>query len=430
MKNVHTACHYELTGLATNLHLIVVMSGATTVPRDSTGPGRSTPLAGTQARSNANGVIVHANIEGEFEFAAENRVLALRLLQQQFPIQVAPLSGQQLQSHSPSLRVLGRQLKELLHDRLDLAGSVLYQSGDPVAWNLDFYGRCRVGRAAFGTDRIPDGWAERCNAFDELWLPSEFHRETFAASGVERSKIRVIPYALDSELFSSHRPPLQLQSMPANSFRFLAIADGWLAPGVDTLVRAFIEEFSPDEDVALVIHCTPIRGGDPFIDVEAELISFIETNLGKKLEDVPTIALLIGSLSQEDRASLFASSQAFVQPARAEATGRHCLEALACQLPVIATNWGPLNDFLTEQNSFPVTTDGLVAAQPEENELFAGHRWAESKLDHLRLQMRQVFQNPKESARRAAQGCRDAIDRFEWTVVLPEWIRNFRRLLD
>lgn len=414
--------------MATNLHLIAVMGDVTTVPHGST--GTRTPLARTQAQTNANGVIIHANIEGEFEFAAENRALALRLLQYQFPVQVAPLSGQQLQSHSPSLRSLGRNLKELLHDRLDLAESVLYQCGDPMAWNLDYYGRCRVGRAAFGTDRIPDGWAERCNAVDELWLPSEFHRETFAASGVERSKIRVIPYAFDAEIFFPHRPPLQLQGMPAKSFRFLAIADGWLSPGVDTLVRAFIEEFSPDEDVALVIHCPPKHCGDSFIDIEAEVISFIETNLGKGLEDVPTIALLIGSFSQEDRASLFTASHAFVQPARAEVTGRHCLEALACQLPVIATNWGPLSDFLTEQNSFPVTTVGLVAAQPEEDERFAGHRWAEPKLDHLRHQMRQVFQNPKESAWRAAQGYRDAIDRFAWTVVLPEWIQNFRRLLD
>jgi glycosyltransferase involved in cell wall biosynthesis len=388
------------------------------------------PAAALALSRPASGVIVHANVEGESEFAAESRNLALRLLQREFPIQIAPLSGQQLQAHSPSLRPLGRHLKSLLLDRLDLAESVLYQSGFPTSWNLDFYGRCRVGRAAFGADRIPDGWAERCNAVDELWVPSEFHRETFAASGVERSKIRVVPYAVDAEVFCPHRTSLQPATMPAKSFRFLAAADGWLASGIDVLVRAFVEEFAPDEDVALVIHCPAKRCGDSFIDFEAELIAFIETELGRNLEEVPTIALLLGSVSDTDRAGLFAASHAFVQPARAEAVGRHCLEALASQLPVVATHWGPLSEFLTEQNSFPVATNGLVTAQPEEDERFAGHRWADPNLDHLQRQMRDVFQNSNEAAHRAEQGHRDVIHRFVWDVVLPEWIRNFRRLLD
>jgi glycosyltransferase involved in cell wall biosynthesis len=218
--------------------------------------------------------------------------------------------------------------------------------------------------------------------------------------------------------------------VPAKSFRFLAIADGWLVSGIDTLVRGFIEAFSPDEDAALIIHCPPKRHGDSFIDFEAELIAFIEANLGKNLEDIPNIALLVGSLSEEDRAGLFVACHAFVQLARGESTGRHCLEALACQLPIIATDWGPLNDFLTVQNSFTVTTDGLVPAQPEEDELFAGHRWAEPNVDHLRHQMREVFENSEEAALRAERGRRDVIGRFEWNAVLPEWIRNFLRLLD
>ena len=405
------------------------MSSTTTTPGNSTVRVSNTSDSTSQNRQDAAGVIVRANTDGESVFAAENRALAFRLLQRQFPIQVAPLRGQQLHSQSPGLGRLGKQLKHLLHSGLDLAESVLYQSGFPTDWNLDFYGRCRVGRAAFGSDRIPDGWAERCNALDELWLPSEFHRETFAASGVERSKIRVIPQAVDCDVFYPERTPLQLRGAPEKSFRFLAIAEGWLASGIDILVRAFIDEFSPDEGISLVLYCPPTQHNDSFFDFEPEVIAFIESNLGKRLEDVPPIALVSGSLSEEDRGGLFAACHAFVQPARAEATGRHCLEALACQLPTIATDWGPLNDFLIEQNSFPIMTSGLVTALPEENELFADHRWAEPDLAHLRHQMRRIFENPKEAARHAEQGRRGVIDRFEWSAVLPEWARNFRRLL-
>ena len=387
-------------------------------------------------RSNASrirsvaGIIMHANIDGQFDLASENRALALRLARNQFPIQVVPTGGQRHHIQDRHLWASRRELQNLLHDRLELAESVLYQSGSPTTWNLDFYGRCRVGRAACGTDRIPDGWAERCNALDELWLPSEFHRETFAASGVDRSKVRIIPHAFDAQIFHPGCYPLQLSSVPSRSFQFLAIADGWLASGIDILLRAFIEEFAPDEDVALVLHCPPKRSGHSYIDFESEVIALIESELDRKIEDVPTIAVLTGSIPDEDRAGFFAASHAFVQPARSDATGQHCVEALACQLPIIATDWGPLNDVLTDDNSFPLATNGVVAARPEEDERIAGHRWAEANLDHLRHRMREVFNTPKEAARRAEKGRRDVIARFEWSIVLPEWIRNLRRLLD
>ncbi|HEY2819787.1 MAG TPA: glycosyltransferase [Candidatus Acidoferrum sp.] len=405
------------------------MNDAMTNPDNSADTYADVRSAASRNRSVA-GVIMHANIEGESDFASENRALALRLYQHHFPIQIAPTGGQNPDMQGRNLRANRRDFQNLQHDRLDLAESVLYQSGNPTTWNLDFYGRCRIGRAAFGTDRITDGWAERCNALDELWLPSEFHRETFAASGVDRSKTRIIPHAFDTQMFHPGRSPLRLSSVPSRSFQFMAIADGWFASGIDILLRAFVEEFAPDEDVALVLYCPPERCGDSYIDFESEVISLIESELDRKLEDVPTIAILTGSISDEDRAGFFAASHAFVRPSRADATGQHCIEALACQLPVIATDWGSLHDLLTDENSFPLATNGVVLARPEEDELVAGHRWAEPNLDHLRHRLREVFTAPKEAARRAEQGRREVIDRFEWNAVLPEWMRNFRRLLD
>ncbi len=367
---------------------------------------------------------MHASFEGETDFAAENRSLSVRLAQHQFPIQIVPTSGQRERIQATARR----ELQDLLHERLDLAESVLFQSGDPARWNLDFYGRCRVGRAAFGTDRTPDGWAERCNAVDELWLPSEFHREVLAGSGVERSKIRIIPYAVDSKVFRPGQTTRRDSS--DRSFQFLAIADSLFASGADTVVRAFIEEFSPHDDLSLVICTAGNHCGTALIDFEAELLFLIEKKCGRKLEDVPAITLLQGPISASERSRLYTWSDVFVQPGRAEATGSHCLEALACQLPIIATDWGPLKGLLTERNSFPLQMTGLSLAQPDENELVAGHRWAEPSVDHLRHQMREVFAHPAEAARRAEQGHRDVLKRFEWSVVLPEWIRNFRRLLE
>ena len=45
-----------------------------------------------------------------------------------------------------------------------------------------------VGRTMFETDRLSPERRRRCNAMDEIWVPTEFHRQVFTNSGVIASK--------------------------------------------------------------------------------------------------------------------------------------------------------------------------------------------------------------------------------------------------
>ena len=49
-----------------------------------------------------------------------------------------------------------------------------------------------------------------------------------------------------------------------------------------------------------------------------------------------------------------------VQPSRGEGWGLPMVEAMACGTPVIGTRWSGPAEFLTEENSYPLRTDGLV----------------------------------------------------------------------
>ena len=41
-----------------------------------------------------------------------------------------------------------------------------------------------IGRTMFETDRLSAEHARRCNAMDEVWVPTQFHRDIFARWGV------------------------------------------------------------------------------------------------------------------------------------------------------------------------------------------------------------------------------------------------------
>jgi hypothetical protein len=45
----------------------------------------------------------------------------------------------------------------------------------------------------------------RCNAMNEVWVPSEWQRQSFIASGVEASKIRVVPEGVNTTQFDPAR---------------------------------------------------------------------------------------------------------------------------------------------------------------------------------------------------------------------------------
>jgi glycosyltransferase involved in cell wall biosynthesis len=392
---------------------------------------RSTPAgAGTEEQSAVSpipalpaGVLFQASVYGHNSDAEESRAEALGLAQGGMPLRLVPLDATE-DSQRQLPRVTRAALDKLGGQRIDLTHSVLYQAGTPTTWNLDFYGRCRIGRTAFGTDRIPDGWSRRCNAMDEVWVPSEFNRETFAAAGVYADKLRVMRSGVDSQRFRPGFLPLTIPH--ARGFNFLSVTNLLPGSGTDTLLSAYLNEFRLDDDVALILK---ISEQDSNLEPMAQLAFFIERKLGLKLEKTPPIIVLDNELSYSDYPRLYASAQAFVLPVRGEVCDRPILEALSSGLPVIATRWGGQLDFLNDSNSFLIGLDGLVPATFE-SELIAGHFWAEPSVQHLRELMREAFSRSDAVRQRADRGRQDVTDRLDWSAVIPEWLKAFRELLE
>ena len=118
-----------------------------------------------------------------------------------------------------------------------------------------------IGRSMFETSGVPSDWPHACKKHvDEVWLPSEFNRDTFAAHGVERRKLRVVPEPIDLGLFRPEgTPPMELPLRPPAStgrraFAFLSVFKFEQRKGWDVLLRAFLAEFNAaDDDVVLYL---------------------------------------------------------------------------------------------------------------------------------------------------------------------------------
>ena len=383
--------------------------------------GESSPKAAQEA-----GVLFRGVIYGASGYADANLGVVLGLDRNQVPVQLEPFGPQEDKRKLLTLE-MHECLERMKRKQLDLTRSVIYQCAPANDFDLLVQGCYRVGRTYFETDGVPDGWVERCQSMDEMWMPSHFNRETFAAAGVDESKLRVMHEGVDTTHFRPEVEPLRFPH--TRSFNFLSVFDWQTRKGFDVLLRAYLAEFKPDEDVALILKIYTIY--DPFTDPEARLIYFVERELGINLDKIPPIIILNGFIPNADMPRLYAAADAFVLPSRGEGFGRPYLEALSCGRPVIATRWSAQLDFLHDGNSYLIEPECIAPVQQDQlSEIFMGHRWAEPSVDHLRQLMRQVFSHPEEARQRAARGRAELVERWDWSVVSKHWANEVRRLLD
>jgi glycosyltransferase involved in cell wall biosynthesis len=392
------------------------------VAQNGSRPARSTTLH--RAKS-SKGIYYQGFIFDGSGYSEETWVEALGLDAAGFNLQIQPL-GRPLDSRKLLPPEATSRLKALTENVVDLTGGVAYICAPPDMFDLTLSGKYRIGRTMFETDRIPDGWAELCKTMDEIWVPCQFNVETFSRAGVELHRLRVVHAGVDTHLF---RPGVESLPIPERrGFNFLAVFDWHLRKGYDVLLEAYLNEFRPDEDVALILKTYQLN--DPVSDVEAKLTHFIENTLGKRLEDTPPLILLNGFIPQHKMPQLYASAQAFVLPSRGEGYGRPYMEAMSCGIPVIATRWSGQLELLSDENSFLVELEGLVEPPRDlDMEYYVGHRWAQPSVDDLRAKMRRVFGHRQEAAQIAERGRNQMVEQFSWDVVIPQWANEFNRLL-
>ncbi|MBT3346353.1 MAG: glycosyltransferase [Gemmatimonadetes bacterium] len=255
---------------------------------------------------------------------------------------------------------------------------------------------------------VPRRWVEAVaeGQVDQIWAYTRYVRDCYVDGGVDPARVAIVPPGVDPDRFHPGLAPHGAVDTKAG-FRFLFVGGTLYRKGIDLLLQAYSEEFSADEDVALVIKD---MGVNTFYHQQTAGESI------QQLQEDPACAeilYLTQDLPGDEIPRLYAAAHALVHPYRGEGFGLPVAEAMACGLPVIVTRGGASDDFCPEDVVYGI--DSRRQAILFEGEETVGQAWQlEPDVASLRQQMRTVFESREDARRRGLRGSAHIHSHFTW----------------
>lgn len=153
--------------------------------------------------------------------------------------------------------------------------------------------------------------------------------------GVPRTQISVVPVGVDLDHHQELAGPTHRRTGRAT---LLGVGDLRPGHGFDTLVTAMVDV----RDAVLVI-AAPIEGTDQKTNVEANRLRRLARQRG--VEDRVSVT---GTATRSEVTAMLRSADIVVAVPRRDTTGLAALEAMACGLPVVASEVGVLADAVVD----------------------------------------------------------------------------------
>jgi glycosyltransferase involved in cell wall biosynthesis len=201
----------------------------------------------------------------------------------------------------------------------------------------------------FEFDRAPEQWRPILEKARLVFTPSKFSKDSLSTI-CDEDKIKVIPHGIGEE-FNPLGPKGEINLKPTEdwkedmrlpSFKFLSVFEWVKRKCPERMIQAFREEFSPDEDVCLILktyhHQKDVRKKIKQLAGDANIF-----HLRQKFEDMSV---------------LYRSVDAYVSATGGEGWGETLSEAMACGLPTIGCNNGGNMEFMDLFNSWISPSEG------------------------------------------------------------------------
>lgn len=341
-------------------------------------------------------VVWRGDFAGSGSIALVNRELAGRLASS-VDLSLTPTDG----------RVAGPSLAHLVARPLPRVDLVIQHSSSPDTTPPPQGRWLWMTPWEYGAS-FPIDWVSAVlDAGASICVYSDWTRTHVVDSGIPGDRVFVVPLGVDTGRFD---PAVRARPLHTDkACRFLFIGRLAHRKGLDIVVRAYRQAFSGRDDVALVVKPFGARGVDMAAAIGNITRPFADTG-------APAIVMLPPDVAVGELAAMYTACNAFVHAYRGESFCLPMAEAMACGVPVIATDRGGASGYAT-----PHTANLLPSFVAHAPRLSFGRRrlsnfphWQEVRSTALADAMRSFHGNPGPARALAAAARALVAARFTW----------------
>lgn len=237
--------------------------------------------------------------------------------------------------------------------------------------------------ATESSDFLDSRWHKNINMMDEIWVPSEYVKQSCLKSGVT-TPIKIAPHCLDTETYKNNSAEVRVQQL-VDSFNFCFVGEFSERKNLKALLRAFHAEFHPRENVNLYIKTSGLEAN--------KLEEYCSTvKRGLKLRSKYKNDLIIsGRLDKKQYISILSQCHSFVMPSRGEGFCIPALEAMCLGIPSIYTSGIAVEEFAIGESVKSQSQPCFGGMESLQNLYTAKSRWREIDIEDLQIKMRSAY---------------------------------------
>ena len=267
----------------------------------------------------------------------------------------------------------------------------------PNEWNPALAHKNFGVSAIVEADKCSQEWVKACQQMDHVIVPSEFAKRCLVNSGLKGKRASVIP---ESFIDACVEEPIEINlkfETPNNYLMLGQMSGDYETDRKNTAqtIALFCDVFKDRPDIGLIIKTN--SGGNSTIDRAISRNRLKSIIKQVRTGSFPKIYFLHGYLKDKEVSSLYQHPKVkgLISLTHGEGFGLPLLEASACGLPVIATNWSAHTEFLN-LGKWNKVKGRLMSVPPRkiDGSIFVeGSKWANIDIPEARKSLKQFVED-------------------------------------
>lgn len=258
-------------------------------------------------------------------------------------------------------------------------------------------GKINIGYNVWETTKYPDSFFKLIKKYDQFWVASEWHKNCLIEQGYDSLKVRVVPEGVDSSIF------YPIDNFSFDKFRFFLVGRWEYRKSTEDIIRNFLQCFEGYNDVELLLSVDNSFLGLSGDKIKERLKSLNIFNDKIKIFNFPKF---------DEYLNLLKNCNVFISCARGEGWNLPLIEAMACGIPSLYSNWGAQLEF-AKNLGLPVKIKGEFPAKDDFGNPIVGN-YCEPDWEDFKKVLKYSYENFKEIKDKSLAESKFIRNTFTW----------------